>query len=71
MKVKYTIEFEVEPVAGRELSAKEHSNIVGMLQRIMRNRLMGFVNQQVGAEHVPTGWEVTVKDIDISAVTKT
>ena len=71
MKVKLTVEYDVSPEGGKELNPKEHHNMVGMLQRITRNRLMGYLDQQVGNEQVSTGWEVTIDGITITPVTKT
>jgi hypothetical protein len=71
MKVKITVEYDVEPEGGKELSPKEHSNMVGMLQRITRNRVLGYRGQQMGNEHVSTGWEVTITDVTVLPVTKT
>jgi hypothetical protein len=71
MKIKIEVEYDVETEGGKELNSKEHSNMVGMLQRLTRNRVMGYLGQQVGNEHVSTGWEVTINAIDIKAATKT
>ena len=71
MKVKITVEYDVSPEGDKELSPKEHSNMVGMLQRLTRNRLMGYLGQQVGNEQVSTGWEVTIDNITFAPVTKT
>lgn len=68
MKVKVTVEYEVEPE--KELNAKEHSNVVGMLVRQTRNRLTGFVGRRLGGEHSTTGWEVEVSHVDVEAVKK-
>lgn len=72
MKIKITVEYDVEPsVEGKELNPKELSNMVGMLQRITRNRVMGYLGQEVGNDHVSTGWEVTINAIDVAPVSKT
>jgi len=70
MKVKITVEYDVDPEVGKELTPREYSNMVGMLQRLTRNRLTGYVGQCVGNDHVSTGWEVKVNQIAISPVTK-
>ena len=69
MKVKITVEYDVE--ANHELQGKEITNVVGMLQRMTRNRLNGFQGKHLGGEHAPTGWEVEVKGIAVEAVKKT
>lgn len=70
MKVKITVEYDVDPGEGKELSSKEQHNMVGALQRLTRNRLAGYLGQQVGSEQVSTGRGVTIKDILITPVTK-
>jgi hypothetical protein len=65
MKVKVTVEYEVEPE--HELNQKEHSNMVGMLVRMTRNRIVGFQGRRLGGEHAKTGWEVHVSDVEVSA----
>jgi len=70
MKVKITVEYDVTPEEGKELSSKEHNNMVGMLQRITRNRVMGYLGREVGNEHVSTGWEVKINEITVTPVTK-
>jgi hypothetical protein len=69
MKVKIAVEFEVEP--DHELSPKEHSNMVGMLSRLTRNRVLAYHGQRVGGEHVTTGWEVDIKAITVGPLSKT
>lgn len=68
MKVKITVEYEVEP--GKELNSKEQSNVVGMLMRMTRNRLMALRGRMLGGEQARTGWEVKVKEISMEPVTK-
>lgn len=68
MRVKITVEYDVEPE--RELNGREHSNMVGMLTRLTRNRLAGFQGQVVGGEHAKTGWEVKVDGVEVTAVKK-
>lgn len=68
MKVKITVEYDVEPE--HELNGREHSNMVGMLARMTRNRLIGFKGQTLGGEHAKTGWEVSVDDVEVSPVKK-
>ena len=69
MKVKIEVEFEVEP--DHELNSKQHHNMVGMLSRLARNRLTGYLGQRVGGEHVSTGWEVNIKNIKVNPLSKT
>lgn len=69
MKVKITVEYDVE--ADHELQGKEITNVVGMLQRMTRNRVLGFQGQHLGGEHASTGWEVEVKGVTVEAVSKT
>lgn len=69
MKVKIAVEFEVE--AERELTPKEHHNMVGMLNRLTRNRVLGYQGQRVGGEYAQTGWEVNIKAIEVLPATKT
>ena len=68
MKVKFSVEYEVEP--DHELNAKEQSNVVGMLQRLTRNRVLANVGRRVGGEGAATGWEVDIKSITIDPVSK-
>lgn len=68
MKVTFTVDFEVEPE--KPLSAKEIANVTGMLTRVCRNRLNALFGQRLGGERQPTGWEVQVKGIEVSANSK-
>lgn len=68
MKIKITVEYDVNP--GRELNSREQTNVVGMLKRLTRNRLQGFVGQRLGGEHSSTGWEVHVQEVTLEPVTK-
>lgn len=68
MKVRIAVEFEVE--ADHELNPKEHSNMVGMLSRLTRNRVSAYHGQRVGGEHATTGWEVDIKAINVEPLTK-
>ena len=69
MKVKIEVEFEVE--ADHELNPKELHNMVGILSRLTRNRVLAYQGQRVGGEHVATGWEVDIKGIKVAPVSKT
>ena len=69
MKVKIAVEFEVE--TDHELNPKEHHNMVGMLRRLTRNRVNGYVGQRVGGEHATTGWEVDIKAVTVEPISKT
>ena len=68
MKVKIAVEFEVE--TDHELTPKEHHNMVGMLSRLTRNRILAYAGQRVGGEHVSTGWEVEIKTIHVEPLSK-
>jgi hypothetical protein len=69
MKVKIEVEFDVE--ADHELNPKELHNVVGMLNRLTRNRVNAYQGQRVGGDHISTGWEVDIKAIKVSPVSKT
>lgn len=69
MKVKVLVEYEVE--SEKELLGRDHSNMVGMLVRMTRNRVFGFVSRRLGGEGAATGWEVNVKAIEVAPVTRT
>jgi len=71
MKVKITVEYDVSPQEGKELNAKEQNNMVGMLQRLTRNRVVGYIGREVGSEQVSTGWEVVINAVDVTPVSKT
>lgn len=68
MKVKVIVEYDVE--SEKELNNREHSNAVGMLQRVTRNRVRPLVSQRLGGEHAAVGWEVRVNDVEVSVETK-
>jgi hypothetical protein len=68
MKVKIEVELEVE--ADHELNPKEHHNMVGAVARLIRNRLTPYLGTKVGGEHAATGWEVGVKSVKVSPVSK-
>lgn len=68
MKVRVILEYDVEPE--KELNNREHSNAVGMLQRVTRNRVMPLVSQRLGGEHAAVGWEILVNSVVVSVETK-
>jgi hypothetical protein len=70
MKIQFTIDFELTPKKQEELSQKELTNIVGMLQRILRNRVESYRGSDLGGDHASTGWEVKVDDVKITPVGK-
>ena len=69
MKVKVIVEYDV--VTEKDLVGRDLSNMVGMLVRQTRNRVRGFVTKRLGGDQVETGWEVTVKGVEVSPETKT
>lgn len=71
MKVLIKVEYEVQPDKDMaDLTMKEQANITGMLNRLTRTRLGGFVNRHFGGEGSSTGWEVTVKGIHVEPINK-
>ena len=68
MKVTLEIEFEVEPE--QELTARQEKNVTGMMRRLARRRLDALLGRRVGGEKAETGWEVTVKAVEVEAPSK-
>lgn len=68
MKVILTVEFDVEPE--KELNAKETANATGMMVRVTRNRLRALFGQRLGGERQAVGWEVAVRNVEVSALSK-
>lgn len=65
MRVALLVEFEVKPTQTQELTNKQKANIMGMLNRQLRNRINGFVGREMGGDRQKTGWEVTVQGFKI------
>jgi hypothetical protein len=68
MKVALKVEFEVEPE--KELTKKEEANIMGMLVRVAKHRLGALIGRRLGGEVQPVGWEITVKELEVSGQSK-
>lgn len=69
MRVKLTVEYDVEPERSG-LQPKEEANIVGMLNRLTRTRLSSFIGSSFGGQKVKTGWEINVRGVKVEPVGK-
>lgn len=68
MKIKIQVEYEVNPHS--ELSSKAHSNLVGALNRLTRNRVTALLGKVVGGDQVETGWESEIRSVEVAPVSK-